>query len=409
MIAIKNIIENYGSEMALVLLCSRVYFGTETNSAVKQLIDESNIDWNHVMALANYHRIEPIIYKVLTDEIMPQDIALKIRQRQHFLIQQSFKRAVEAERLIHLFASHRIKCVPYKGSLLSKLLYGDIVSRESSDIDLVIDPKDFEKVLALMKKEGFLFESQLEYNFYKKDLYKKKKDVSFNKYEGGLRIFHIEFHWQITDRANQIDDRIGSLLYQTYTRDSIVKKEIDVLEVNAHLTAVFVHHAMNDGLSILRNLIDIGRMSKADNPAIDFRIIQNNLSRFHLKKAMAVCSFLSDQLLGVALPFTETDLSLKPQIKSFFINQMMKKDEIGKRFETALFYKSNLFLKDTAYEKVKYLLANVRLRFIPSRKDIRIFRLPKSMWVCYIFLKPFRSLLNPADNLEEKEIAKRQQ
>ena len=410
MIPLDDIKTKYGNEIALVLLCCRIHFNTEERITLQEFIDNNAVDWKHVQYLSEYHRIEPIVYKILTNANLPKETALQIKQKQLYLVQQCFQRALETERIINLLRENGISCTPYKGIAFSKQFYGDIVSRESSDIDLVVAPGEFGKVMELMTKDGYSFENHLIYDYYKEDIYKQIKELCFNKYANGIRTFHIEFHWKISDNRIRLKKKADALLYNGGAEEILVKNNIKMLNINAHYVAVFIHHSMNDMFSILRNIVDLSQIIKCSDAAVNINYIEDAFFELNLQKAASACCFLSEELLGVALPFStkKTATVLAIHEKTYFTELLLKREMIGDRFKTKLFDKGVLYLKDNTAEKAKYLIASLQLRFIPSPKDIRTFRLPKGLRFFYVILKPFRMLLSPSNLEEDKEIARQE-
>lgn len=406
MIAIEDIKIKYGTEIALIVLCCRVHFTTEDQTALQNFINTSVIDWNDAIFLSANHRIEPIIYKILQKATIPADVANRIKQNQFHLIQNSFKLALETERIINKLAGHNIRCLTYKGTALSKQLYGDIVSRESSDIDLVIATADFDSVINLMQEDGYTFESLLEYNYYKDDVYKRNKDLSFNKYENDSRQFHVEFHWGVVDPTSGVKSSANNVLFDETTRMQLAKSEVEVLNISSHYLAVFLHHSVADGFSILRNLVDIGQIIFLKD-IINTAYINQSISGLRLKKAPAICQFICKELLGIAVPLS-VSVNLTTSEKDFFIEQLLNKKMLGSNFKAQLFKKSIYYLKDNATDKFRYLLRSFLLRFTPSRKDIRIFNLPRKLHFLYPVLKPFRSVFSPSTRAEETEMARQQ-
>ncbi|MCH5689065.1 nucleotidyltransferase family protein [Niabella sp. W65] len=132
MILIEDVKSKYGTEIAMVLLCCRLHFNTEKLSSLQHYIDTCEINWDEVIYLSKYHRIEPVVYKILSKVDLPAAIASRVKQSQFFLVQNNFKQALETERIIELLESRGIKCTPYKGVAFSRQFYGDIISRSQA-------------------------------------------------------------------------------------------------------------------------------------------------------------------------------------------------------------------------------------------------------------------------------------
>ncbi|HMR82816.1 MAG TPA: nucleotidyltransferase family protein [Niabella sp.] len=408
MIPVENIKTKYGSEIALVVLCCRLHFGTEDRSSLQKFIANNTVNWEYVKYLSRYHRIAPIVYKTLAAASLPTETALQIKQKHLYLIQQSFKRALETEWIINLLQENSISCAPYKGIAFSRQFYGDIVSRESSDIDLIIIPDRFDKVIELMEANGYRFENRVEYNYYNEAIFSRRKDLNFNKYKNNTREFHVEFHWRITNNALLIKKETNTLLFQNNEDILLAKNKVKGLNANAHYMAILIHHSTSDGFSVLRNIIDIGQ-AVSDQSSLDTAYIKKCLNDFNLTKAGEICNFLCKELLGIILPFTiDNKKNISAKVKKYFIEQLLQKKRIGDYLKVTLYRKSIFYLKSSARDKISYLIASFRLRFKPSVKDLRIFKFPKTLHFLYFIIKPLRSLISPASAIEEKEIVRNQ-
>lgn len=409
MIAIDEIEKKYGIEIALVLLCCRVHFKTESIQNLQAFIDEKKIDWQYVQTLASYHRIEPLVFKILSALKVPETIHRQIKQKQHQLIQQSFRNALETERIIHLLKQNGIDCLPYKGVAFSKQFYGDIISRESSDIDLVISPDAFEKVISLMCKDGYYFESRVEYEYLKHKFKNYTKEINFNKFENDQRIFHIEFHWKISDNRIKLKKSINEILYVEGLPDTLAREMVKMMGVHEHYVAVFVHHSMNDGFSVLRNIIDLATIANEQNREINHLAIQRMLLNLKLSQAAKICSIITSDILGLKIPlFADQHFYIGKNIKQHFTDQLLHEKMIGYHFQIKPINKNILLLRENISEKIKYLIGCMELRFTPSPKDFRTFNLPRGFYFLYFIIKPFRSLFNRVNTEEAKQIAKSQ-
>lgn len=410
MIPLHDISSKYGNEIALAVLCCRIHFKTEPGISLQPFIDSHTIDWHHVLYLCDYHRIEPVVYKVLGNAKIPANIAAEMKQRRMFLIQQSFKQAVETERIITFLSTNGISCVPYKGVAFSLQFYGDLVSRESSDIDLVIYNQDFDTLIRLMENSGYAIENRLEYNYFRNDIVKRAKELNFNRYKGGSREFHVEFHWQISDHINRVAKKANTFFINAPEKEILVKNNIEMLDVNAHYLAVFIHHSNNDAFSVLRNIVDLAQIACSTHSSVDISYIRQQMKDFHLTKAANICGYLTGSILGVDYPLCkETRRKPEPdKVKDFFLAQLLDRQKLGEHFKIKPVKRSILYLKDRPMDKFNYLVACACMRFTPSRKDIRVFNLPKRFYFLYFILKPFRSLLSPVSNQEEKDAAQKQ-
>jgi hypothetical protein len=185
MIDINDFERKYGYEMALLVLCCRVFFETAT-----------------------------------TDEL------------------KTFFKAVETERVILLLYKNNIDSIPYKGMAFSKQFFGDLISRESSDIDLVIKPTDLERAVQILKEDEYLPELDDVYQYLGSKFQSYNKDYNFNKFNNNSRIYHLELHWAIAENYLGASNRVNQFHYQANTQTELAKTNVKALNEVSHFSAI---------------------------------------------------------------------------------------------------------------------------------------------------------------------------
>lgn len=404
MIPIPDVKSKYGTEIAIVLLCCRLDFNTEKPQVLQQYIDTYAIDWDEVIYLSKYHRIEPIIYKILSKAHLPAAVAARVKQSQFFLVQNNFKQALETERIIGLLETKGIGCTPYKGVAFSKQFYGDIVSRESSDIDLVVSHTDFHKVLELMTTDGYIFENDVEYAYFKENIFSKSNSLNFDKFKDDIREFHIEFHWRITENFIRIHNQAHTQLFNNSDKIILAKREVNALNASAHYVTIFIHHSNHDGFRVLRNIVDLCQINFSNNPGIDIQYINEAFKNLKLVRAADTCCYLSKELLGIQLPFSKAGTtSISVKLKTFFIGRLLGKRSYRDSALDNLDNRSQLYLKDSLSAKIEFLFAGLKQRAMPSTEDLQTFKLHRNFSFLYPILKPFRLLTKGIDRKHVKK------
>lgn len=405
MIPIEDVRSKYGAEIAMVLLCCRLHFNTEQLPTLQHYIDTFEINWDDVIYLSKYHRIEPVIYKTLSKANLPPAIASLIKQGQFFLVQNNFRQALETERIISLLESKGIECTPYKGVAFSMQFYGDIISRESSDIDLVISHKDFSEVLKLMTADGYIFENEIEYHYYRQDIFRRSNSLNFDKFRGDAREFHIEFHWRITENFIRIHKQAHTQLFNKSDKIILAKREVTALNANAHYITLFIHHSNHDGFRVLKNIVDLCQINYSNNPAIDIHYIKKAFEKLKLMKAATVCSYLSAELLGVHLPFSTANNNniISGKLKTFFEERLLSKRSYRDTALDNLDNRSQLYLKDSLPEKIEFIFAGFKQRVTPSPEDLQTLKLHRTLYFLYPVVKFFRLLIKGIDKKHIKK------
>lgn len=405
MIAIDQLKERYGTEMATTLLCCRVFLGTAAATDLDHFTESNEIDWVTFMALCRGHRIRPVVYKVIgASASLPVAIGKKIRDEQATLVMTNWKLAMETERIISVMKDNGIEMIPYKGTAFSKQFYGDLVSRESSDIDIIIQQKDLTKAAILLKKDGYLPEMEDAYHYLGDRFYDYYKDYNLNKFKNGSRVFHLELHWAIAEKFIGLSPRIDDYLYHRNRQINLVKADMAVMDDTAHFSAILIHHALKDNFAQLKNVLDLSQAIK--QPAIQAYAPQliYSFHIYHLNKALSISNFLTRELMGVSFGKISEE-QIDGDTASYFKNQVCATASAEYPNGQTQFLKwmsDTVLLQDTYLRRIRFYLICFKYRFIPGIKDFRTFHFPKALFFLYYLVKPFRTWFSPLDKMEEK-------
>ena len=71
--------------------------------------------------------------------------------KQHYMdiVKQNMLMTSELIKVLKILEENNIEAISFKGPVLSQLAYGDVVSRQYCDLDILINIKDFESVVNL--------------------------------------------------------------------------------------------------------------------------------------------------------------------------------------------------------------------------------------------------------------------
>lgn len=392
MIAINTLKERYGTDNALVVLCCRVSFGTATPQEIQKFIDQHPVNWPSFLIICRNHRIRIMIYRMLSGLNIPLDIQVIIREESQALIIQNWQQSLEMARLLALLAASGIQAIPYKGSAYAQQFYGDLISRESSDIDLIIHPKDLDKIIPIMALQGYHNINEKVYDYLGDRYFDYYKDFGCDKWKDGEREFYIEFHWAITENVMAVNPSINKLAYQIDQKIAIANQQLDVLNKNVHFLFILIHHAVKDVFNSLKEIIDIAQIAnqKSFNPNWD--LIVEQLEDLELKNTLALGNQLSEDLFGLSLTVKAGKIAGKKYSK--FFEMILSDRSINPHDQLGLsLHLRRLDVRDTFKAKIKYLIALIKDRFVPSVIDIRLISVPRAFFFLYYFIKPIRTLL----------------
>ncbi|MFD2200564.1 nucleotidyltransferase family protein [Shivajiella indica] len=394
MIPIEEIQQKYGVEMAVVVLACRVHFQTAEKGELQDFIDKNSINWDKVLDICYMHRIRMLVYRIFLIVNIPDTTQQYIKEDSLHLVQRNFKQALELERIVTSLEAEGIRTIPYKGLAFSKQFFGDIVSRESSDIDLIIRPEDLKRIDTLMIGQGYRGEFKEVLEYLGNNFQSRYKDYIMGKFLGEEHQFSVEFHWSIVEKLWLVDYQIiQEMLYRTKGKAKILKAEVDLLDPNSHFIFILLHHCIEDVFHSLREMIDLAQVASQSHVQVDWEYILNTLQNMRLSNAFLMANRLIWELFGLSLGGMREMASLEKADK--FLGRILLAYPMNPHapFDLGL-HQKRLLLRDNFLYQVRSVVSMIQDRFRPSKQDIVNVKLPKGLFFIYGIIKPYRTFLD---------------
>lgn len=392
-IEIKEIQKKYGNDFAAIVIACRVYFKTEELNELNRFLNINRIDWNKLVYQAKLHRIRPTVYPIFIQAIIPLECKELMQQEYLQLIQANWKSALETEKIILLLKKNEIDSVPYKGTAYSKQFFGDLVSRESSDIDLVISPSDLCKAIPILKTLGYTSELEDTLSFMQSKYFEVCKDFAMSKFENEKREFQVELHWGITNTYQKVHPKTNLLLRRTETGKPFSETELRIISPTAHFSAVLIHHGLMDNFKYLKNVIDIAQAMRTPLIRQERKLIMQTLSDLGLKKLTHTNELIIHDLLGITL-FGLSESCIYHQTLANKFSELMCSGKLLLKSSLVRHLNSNknrFLLMEVDW--FSYNLANLKQALTPNVVDFSLIELSRPLTFLYYFIKPFRSLI----------------
>jgi hypothetical protein len=386
MLALDQIATLYGEPMALLIQCCRVHFKTDSienlNEKIERLGEEKRAEvLKRAQLLSRLHRIRPVVYRVLLNTIIPEQFKTLLKNELHSITLKNFELAKETERIVKKLEATNIVAIPYKGVSFSKQFYGDISMRESSDIDLVINPDQLDLIIKLMQEDGYKAYGIEGINRIKReDFIAHQKDFCFDF----DKTYHVEFHWRITHPNFCLKNPLDRFK---------ISLEPD-LEMSEHLRVIILHHWIHDGFEYLKTLLDIGQAisSKEENLNLS-SIRENTLYGFEIAQRC------NHELFGLTQDNIQYNPSIEQKAKS--ITEYNLNSNFGRNNSNTtltlikqyfISFKNQLFFKESFGEKISFLFKFWTGLLLPKHSDYSVVGIPKGLGFLYIFIRAYRLL-----------------
>jgi hypothetical protein len=270
--------------------------------------------------------------------------------------------------------------------------------RESSDIDLVIEPDQLEKTFSFFEEDGYKGHDIEGFRRMNRDhFFKQQKDFCFDKKAEGASSFHVELHWKILHPNFCGPTDTSQFNLQNYSQQTLLESTRQFLSNEEHVRAVVLHHWVHDNLEYLKTSLDIAQ-------GISLLVKEgkeNQLNTENTFNGLGVASYCSGQLFGIpAKPYAEDNKLIQKigdKIVSFNLNSSAGKQKPGVTQNLIrsywISYQNQVQFLPSSFEKIKFCTKFWLGLLLPKQGDINMVDIPRPLRFLYIFIRPFRIAL----------------
>jgi len=367
-----------------ILICvARRSLDIATTANLRQLL-RRDLDWNHLLLIAQRHRVIPSLHHHLVREC-PEAIPSKVSSSLEKLNQENTRSNLlltgELLKLIDLLEAHGIAAVPFKGPTLALWAYGDMGRREFGDLDILVKKQDVPAVRELLVSEGFSPRPELSAAQQAAIL---RFDCSHN-FANGKNIW-VDVHWDfvVPSTSVQIDtDELWSRLQPI----SVNCRELKTVSVE-DLLLILCLHGFTHFWERLGWISDVSALIES-REKIDWTLLLKNADRMGSRRILSLGLYLASNLLGAPVPpdvwtsapADATVVALAEQVQRGLFREGT--EALGILGEVRL----HLAMKEGKRDK---LTSCIRLLATPRVDDWKLLPLPGSLFFLYYALRPFR-------------------
>jgi len=365
-------------EDELLLWCIREVSDRERAEQINTLIREE-VDWSKLLDASLQHGLVPLVYKSLEScsaESVPKDVLERLRDHFRKNVLWNLVRMRELLELLDLFARNGIQAIPYKGPVLSAMLYGDVSSRQYSDLDFFIDVSDLQNVSGLLLSEGYRTDSFLPKNRAKFST--RTREQHFYK-NNAL----VEIHWRFAPEyyGCRID---AKELLQNLHPVTVEGREVMTFSPSDLIFILATHGGM-DGWGQLGWLYDFANLIEMNREA-DWDLILSRAERYNIQTLLLIGMHLAKDLVEVELP-PEVANRLQKDLKIEKVSKLVQHHIFSNGESEKL---SDFMLKINLRnpgDRVRYFFGR---SFVPAFEDWMWVSLPDFLYPLYYLIHPFR-------------------
>ncbi|MBD2576668.1 nucleotidyltransferase family protein [Oscillatoria sp. FACHB-1406] len=384
-------------ELELLLCCARTQLTPACKAQIRQLV-ESKLDWQYLLATAQWHSLTPLLYwqlKTTCPQTVPAEIIEQLSVEFANTLQQNLFLTSQLIKILKKFQERNIIAVPFKGSVLAATLYKNIALRRFHDIDLLIDRKDFFSAREILEAAGYRTKPSLEHRQqqlrlstnYEQDFFNEKLQVS------------IDLHWGISPPFFSFNLSLAELL-QTDRFLIIAGHRVPVLSPENSLLVLCIN-GTKEGWAYLQRICDISELI-CTFPDLDWQELFEKSRQANCLDAVLLGLYLAGELLQAPLPkLAYLELNQHPHLRNYYpsIRQQLFETCSARLKPTHLAYFA-WKLQSGLGNKLHFL---VKMVLPPNERDLEWISLPQFLFPLYYPLRLLRLISKYGFNGQKKE------
>jgi hypothetical protein len=363
------------------LILSAISLDISCNQKVFSLL-KSGVDWSKLIVLAHRHGIFPYLYHSL-NEFAENQIIPKIRQELDNLMEANVHKNIrqiwKLTQCIDIFRANHIECIVLKGPAIAFTAYGDLSLRPYSDLDILIQEKDFSFAYSLLEQAQFypaykLYQKQLNFQLRTGDQF------SFNQ-KGDI----LEMHWRIAPREN-IRPSYTQQMWREVQTIKVLDKNIDVLSQENSILFICLHGAKH-GWNQLKWILDLALLSRSVPEDFWMNLIKKSID-MGVGRQLNLGLLLTQDMIGITFPKTVNEVIYKDhqaiRLARIVETNLFRRPSKSTILDNYFFYFNT---RECWRDRLHYL---VSLIFVPKQPDWQTISLSGWIYPLYYALRPVR-------------------
>lgn len=399
-------------EQRLILECSRSEMSGAQIERVKAVL-EAAPDWDYLIKTCHQNGVLPLVSANLLQkfgDLLPPDIRehLAVQFQEH--TQHNLFMTAKLLEIARVFSEAEIPLLPFKGPVLAMRAYGNLSLRQFVDLDILVQPKNFDEAIEQMVGRGYRAVSKIPWMKRKALFFAGRKDIGLISDDQKARI---ELHWKLSGshfalplELNQLWERLEEI-----NLGGVKLKTLAFADLFVYLCL----HGSRHGWERLGWICDLHELIRAEQKMgreIDWREISVHARRHGCEKVVDLGLLLVREFFGLETDFPADEKigrgATFDKILGQIQNKIFAKDQT--KTEIGDWYLYHLALKEKKNDRLKlhvhYFFWYLRIVLTPNSLDKAVFKLPGIFYPLYYVLRPSRLLYNyfSLDNIKKKTI-----
>lgn len=355
----------------------------------------SNINWEELLRLAARHKVRPLLYKGINKWAhklsVPEEVMAKLKAWSFYFTTKNLNNTKGLTQLVQLLRQQKIEVIPLKGVVLANLAYGDLGARESSDIDLLIQTKDYPTLKEILHAHSYVSQEmpeQIEQIYIKYNCEQK-----FELFQGEQQIYNVDVHWLIGSKMQQLDKNFNDIIPFS-SLASLFGTKVNLLNPEGLILTTCLHHGGKERWQFLKNNCDLAAILQRYEQNIDWKKLLQQASQLQVANLLLLGLGATSKLFKINLPDPIINAiraaNLQQQIEQTILelNENINTTVSAQTFLEGMTY--HLSLRASWRTKAKILYYHIVQFIVPNTNDLTNQHLSYwEYWELYL-KKPFR-------------------
>jgi hypothetical protein len=291
--------------------------------------------------------------------------------------------------LLHLFETHQIPVIPFKGPVLAASIYGNLALRQFLDLDLIVHKQHVAKARELLISHGY--RPQFELNENQEAAFVRSYSAENFERDDGEAV--VDLHWTMTSRDFGFPLE-PERLWERPEAISLGGKEVHTLSPENLLLILCVHGGKH-GWERLGWICDIAELIRSRN-AMDWRAVMDQARALKSERMLFLGLYLACDLLEATLPQEiRASADADPAVRSL---TTQVRERLFSQAAPGIFekWRFQVRIRDRLRDGCRYCLGLV---MTPTGLELALIRLPASLYPLYYVLRPMRLALKHGGKL----------
>jgi hypothetical protein len=334
-----------------------------------------------------------------SDDI-PVDILTCLQRRAVEAARFDLTLSAELARLLKLFESHEIETVALKGPALRATLYGDAALRSSSDLDLLVRPRDVLRAKQALEGAGYYMQSIMPSRAAEACLRRRDCQITLSRAITEQEdLLFVDLHWRLLPGyfPRSFDEHE---LWGTLRQVSVAGTAVSTLSTE-NLLLFLCTHGTKHLWERLGWLCDVARLVQVE-PGIDWARVFAEARQTDTSRMVVLGLLLASELLGIDLPSAALEYTSKDRAARELV------ETVSRRLHDQILTPATA-MESAAFSRGAFEHPGHRIRFLvgiflePTEAEYEALKLPLPLHWLYYFFRPLRLAFKYAGIRKSKE------